>query len=152
MTDTKSAIFQICEKQYTENLEVFKEDPNKMVIITIIGSRFIPDNGSITKIFCSVLDPDSSIIGEIVNGIALPDSDLMSPEYKLTIPIPAAEFKDKETAYINLFVISLETGEDGKFRSGLLGFNIFNLFVDSEDLQAFYGGEDRVSILRLTGL
>lgn len=83
--------------------------------------------------YCQILDSSGVPMEETVSGIPVPDSLLLSPEYKLSLQIPLNEIGNG-ACFLNLLVISLEKGDedDEELKSGLLAISTFNLFLSLE--------------------
>ena len=90
----------------------FKPSKNKVIIATIMGSRFVPQNIEMTRIFLQVLDENSQMLSQLETAIPSYNSNLSHPDYFLSVQIPANNLKKSQTAYITVTVVGSIAGAE----------------------------------------
>lgn len=141
INNQQPGIFIYCDKNHIEGDKPFQINKDKLLLISVIGSRFLPDSGNVTKIYAQVVDENQNILSRTESVMASLISDLSEPSYNLTVQFPTGIMENSITAYLTITVVTfgdiesfLQKRQKGDMPEPvILSFTCFNLFTDDDD-------------------
>lgn len=134
-------MYLYCDKNYIEGDKPFEVIDDDLILISIVGSRFLPDNANVTKIYAQVIDENQNKLSSSENVMTSLISDLSEPSYNLTVQFPSALMENSLTAYLTITIVTFgdidshmqERKGDEMPKPVILSFTCFNLFSDDDD-------------------